>query len=456
MPGTGAAAGEETRTGTIIITGSTTPLATAIIDLLLTEYPTYTLILTSRNPARIKVPTQTQTPISDLELGSNTTTETNILTKRLDLSSLTSVHDFATTVATDIQIGLLPPLSGIICAAYHCDSRKRKTTLKKRSMDTRVKMNMSRAHEEKRKDTEDGYGRTFQVNYIAHAALIMRLLGNFRRDGGRVVLFGDEDGFEINGASGYLSGIPDNLDTLVEVDDFGEGEMEFEFELGMESECEWEWEAQHRGEDKKRGRRMKTTAVVKGPKEDCMAREKQQYATSKQATVMWMHALNRHLEEDLALGAITAAAVNVNPGIKSETRALGHLNSNSFSRGLRQSANFSAKSLLSLKVLAQCLTRPFLHLGRQFVSPNIKRPLTIGDAATDIVGLATNTISPFEGGYFDLKDRETLGIVRADVGSSWWNSFDLGEDERREEALWNKTLEWAGVSDRNTGLKVEY
>ncbi|KAL4934211.1 uncharacterized protein BDV17DRAFT_285936 [Aspergillus undulatus] len=460
--------------GTIIITGATSPLATAIIRLLVEEYPSYTLILTSRNTQRIKIPTPRASTslnpspsLNNMPLsvpGNNNTTTTTILTKRLDLSSLTSVHDFATTIATDIQIGLLPPLSGIICCAHYNGSRRRATTLRKRSMNN----SYDRRDEEESTVTDDGYERIFQVNYISHVALVMRLLGNFRRDGGRVVLFGDEDGFERgnerNRSLGYFPDVPDDLNTLVDVNE-GEGDLESEMEMELGSECEWEWDIpDHKQKKTKKKKEKKTT------KKDHIARGVQQYTTSRQATVMWMHALNRHLEEDLALGAITAAAVNINPGIRTETgtgsrigrgsRDLSHSDSASgaLRLGLNANTNTNTSFPLSIGVITNCITRPLISLARRFLEGNTRRPRAIktAEAATDIVCLATNTICPFEGGYFDLKDKDTLGIVRGDGSSSSWNSLDHDEGERREEALWNKTLEWAGVSDANTALKVQF
>ena len=47
--------------------------------------------------------------------------------RKLDLARLSSVHDFASTIATEITDGRLPPLTSIICNAYYwiwCVARK--------------------------------------------------------------------------------------------------------------------------------------------------------------------------------------------------------------------------------------------------------------------------------------------------------------------------------------------
>ncbi|KAL4914354.1 hypothetical protein BDW62DRAFT_204745 [Aspergillus aurantiobrunneus] len=369
--------------GTIIITGATSPLAKHIIQLLASRCRAYTLILTSRDPQKISIPT-----------GTPTSTD-RIITKNLGLNSLSSVHDFATTIATDIQIGLLPPLSSIICTASHWNLRKPKP--KKRNK------NKDEENEIESEITDDGYERTFQVNHIAHATLVLRLLAHFsREEGGKIVLLDDGGcehwrmlGISRRDMDIYPRALPDDLDFLVK----------------QETESQ----------------------VTKNH----ITRGLQRYATSKLAMVTWMHALNRHLEEDIALNSISAVAVN--PGTLTDSDFL------------------RANTPFSLKFKSLFITRPFLYFLRHLTCADSTRTATMrtcAEAAVDIVQLATNT-TPGQSGCVTLGD--TLG--RTDLSSSPMAasfSLDEDEDEMRQEALWAKTLEWAKISDANTALKVEY
>ncbi|CBF89316.1 hypothetical protein AN0521.2 [Aspergillus nidulans FGSC A4] len=124
--------------GTIIITGGNDSLAVPATQLL-AKYPEHTIILTQRNPQTINQPTS----------------NSRVYVKKLDLEDFSAVHAFANAVATDVQVGKIPPLTSIICNAYHWNLR------------TAPEL------------TGDGYEKTFQVNHIAHAALVLRLLGHF-------------------------------------------------------------------------------------------------------------------------------------------------------------------------------------------------------------------------------------------------------------------------------------
>ena len=145
--------------GTIIITGANGSLAIPAVQHLLANYPNHTLVLTVRNTSDAGVTTNglrwliKQFPEADSSI------------RELDLANLLAVHDSATTIATEMDDGKVLPLASIVCNAYYCN-----TTGEVES-------------------TSDGYEKTFQVTYIAHTALVLRLLGSFRSSGGRIVLF---------------------------------------------------------------------------------------------------------------------------------------------------------------------------------------------------------------------------------------------------------------------------
>lgn len=101
--------------------------------------------------------------------------------------------------------------------------------------------------------TRDGYEKTFQVVHIAHAALVLRLLGTFSSDGGRIVLFSSDAHYPgKNSLEKYPPAIPNNLELLAK------------------------------------------PAADDPP--DNLGRGFQRYAESKLAVVMWMYTLNRYLE----------------------------------------------------------------------------------------------------------------------------------------------------------------
>ncbi|RDW59298.1 uncharacterized protein DSM5745_10993 [Aspergillus mulundensis] len=418
--------------GTILITGATSSLATRVIHLLLTSYShqdpapehenkhEFTLLLTARNPSKLKI----KLP----ELTGNTNISVKVRT--LDLSSISSVHTFATEVSADVQSGKTPPLTSIICNASHWDLRKEEEV------------------------TDDGYERTFQVNFLAHAVLILRLLGSFKPEaGGRIVLLTCDahlrwplksvlERGRARGLEKYPPGMPDDLDELVTVE--------------SQAQCEPQSPEQILEELQEKPK------IRKKEKPEFMARGIRRHANSKIAIIMWMYALNRRLEEDIALNTITAIAVN--PGTL--------LNS----RQLRVNTSLRLK-LLSLFLMTA--VRPSLSLlcRLPFVGTKVKAKKTMrtcAGAAGGVVGFAldvridsgasagvsadtgpdSNEVDgdgdsdgdgDGDGGYY------TLSIPVKDVGLPDMECLD----EERQEALWRKTLQWAGIWNGNTAIRVD-
>lgn len=62
--------------------------------------------------------------------------------------------------------------------------------------------------------TEDGYEKAFQVCHIAHAALVLRLLGPFGPEGGRVVFSSNEHWLGKNQLENIPPEIPADLERL--------------------------------------------------------------------------------------------------------------------------------------------------------------------------------------------------------------------------------------------------
>lgn len=102
--------------------------------------------------------------------------------------------------------------------------------------------------------TSEGYDKTFQVNHVAHSSLVLRLLASFAPSGGRVVLFTSDAHWPgKNGLEKIPPKIPSNLDELAR--------------------------------------------PPSDQSKDHMAIGQNRYALSKLAVLMWMYALNRHLQK---------------------------------------------------------------------------------------------------------------------------------------------------------------
>lgn len=210
--------------GTIIVTGANGSLAIPAVQHLLTKYPDHTTVLTVRNILDDDVNTKRLREI----LAQYPEADTSI--RKLDLANLSAVHDFASTVAAEVADGSLPPLTSIVCNAYYWNLAGDAET------------------------TVDGYEKTFQVTHLAHAALVLRLLGSFGSNGGRVVLFSTDAHWPgKNSLEKYPPAIPGDLTMLVK--------------------------------------------PATDEPSDNFGRGFQRYAVSKLVVVMWMYALNRHLEK---------------------------------------------------------------------------------------------------------------------------------------------------------------
>ncbi|KAF2238880.1 NAD(P)-binding protein [Viridothelium virens] len=233
--------------GTILITGANGSLAMPAVHRLLSESPKYTLLLTVRNLSA------TDTNTEKLRQIISHFPEKSALLRQLDLADLTAVHNFADSIAADVTAARLPALAGIVCNAYYWN------------LNGPVEL------------TSDGFEKTFQVNHLSHAALVLRLLGSFDPAGGRVVLFASDAHWPgKNKLEKQSPAIPDTMELLVK--------------------------------------------PPADPTDDRFGWGFQRYANSKLAIIMWMYALNRYLEKDPKLNHIVAVAIN--PGNLSDSRAL--------------------------------------------------------------------------------------------------------------------------------------
>ncbi|KAI1371093.1 NAD(P)-binding protein [Hypoxylon crocopeplum] len=172
--------------GSVLITGANGTLAIPAVDYLLKCYPNYTAVLTVRdasdadpNTLRLR---ETISRYPDAKASIH----------ELDLTSLSAVHAFASTLSESIAADIDRPLIAILCNACYWDLVG----------DSEL--------------TEDGYDKTFQINHISHVALVLRLLDRFRLNGGRVVMFSSEAHSPGRALLEKIPPeIPENLDLLV-------------------------------------------------------------------------------------------------------------------------------------------------------------------------------------------------------------------------------------------------
>ena len=213
-------------TGTILITGANGSLAIPAVQHLLTNYPDHTVILTVRNSSNTDVNTNRLRAV--LESFPNSRASIH----ELDHARLSSVHEFANSLRDQMSSGKLPSLAAIVCNAYYWNLKDGVQT------------------------TEDGYEKTFQVSYLAHVVLVLRLLRSFdSRTGGRIVLFSSDSHWPgKNGMEKYPPAIPDDLESLVKPD-------------------------------------------VRAQSADNFGRGFQRYAIAKLTIVTWMYALNFYLQK---------------------------------------------------------------------------------------------------------------------------------------------------------------
>ncbi|KAI1273871.1 hypothetical protein F5Y07DRAFT_244941 [Xylaria sp. FL0933] len=326
--------------GTIIITGANGSIAVPAVQHLLSKTPDNALVLTVRNTSDSDPNTKR------LRETTSRFPDSRVSIRKLNLASLKAVNEFADTVTTEVAQGKLPPLAAIVCNAFHWNMVDDPAL------------------------TEDGLEKTFQVNHISHSALVLRLLGSFGPQGGRLVLLTSDCHYPgRNSLERYAPGLPDNLEALVKA----------------------------------------------GPEGDKRGRGFLNYANSKLAILMWAYALNRYLEKDQSLNKITAVAID--PGSIADSRALR----------TNTPAILSHMQRYVLQPLrpAICLMAPYVR--------------SAVDAGADIADLALNRKHMGERGYFRL-------MV---PGPSSAESLD----EVKQQKLWVKTAEWAGITCEDTALQ---
>ncbi|KAK7959666.1 uncharacterized protein PG986_004520 [Apiospora aurea] len=152
---------QETRQGgTIILTGANGSVGLAAAEHLLKSYPQYHFVFTVRDAADTDPNTR---KLRDL-ISNYPHAKSKASVHQVDLADLSAVHEFALAISSSVATGRYPRIRSIICNAAYRDL----------------------IHDSEL--TVDGYDKTIQVSFVAHVALVLRLLDSLA-EGGRVVLF---------------------------------------------------------------------------------------------------------------------------------------------------------------------------------------------------------------------------------------------------------------------------
>jgi NAD(P)-dependent dehydrogenase (short-subunit alcohol dehydrogenase family) len=170
--------------GTILFTGANSSAGLRAVEQLLEHYSEFTAILMVRDAGVNDVNTQNLRQVIARYPQAKATIH------QLDHSNLKSVQDFATTISAAIAAGEYPRVKAIVCNASYWNL----------VLDSEL--------------TADGYDKTIQVNYIAHVALVLRLLDSFD-DEGRIVLLSSVGHYrKPNAVTSHIPEIPDDIDQL--------------------------------------------------------------------------------------------------------------------------------------------------------------------------------------------------------------------------------------------------
>ncbi|OJJ75762.1 hypothetical protein ASPBRDRAFT_116822 [Aspergillus brasiliensis CBS 101740] len=310
-------------TGTIVVTGSNGSLAIPLVEHLLTTFPQYTLLLAVRNPSSEDIHTRQLRNVVKPH-------SHRVHIGGLDLARLSDVKKYVESVVTDIRAKKLPPLTSIICNAFYWNLTGEVIA------------------------TPDGFEQTWQVTYLAHAALILGLLPSFNQTPdearGRIILLSSDAHLPgKNGLEVYPPVLPGDLESL-------------------------------------RVTAKSSSSSSSSPSKDDnpLGRGFHRYAVAKLAVTTWMYALNAHLEATTGpLQKVTALAVN--PGNLSDSRALR--------------VNTPAK----LQFISRFIIKPLRPL-LQYKDHTMR---TSAEAALDIADLAVGPDFAGAKGYFTWKKPDT-------------------------------------------------
>jgi len=155
--------------------------------------------------------------------------------------------------------------------------------------------------------------------------------------------------------------------------------------------------------------------------QECSEKDKQgrgfqRYANSKLVITTWMYALDRYLQQDPKFKNITV--VGINPG------------------GLGDSRVFGKNTPRSMRIMQRFIMKPFMSVINRLADPTFR---SSAEAGVDVAELAVNKAHPGERGYFTLLKKD--------------ESDPVTMDQKEQQRVWQKSLEWAKITKENTALK---
>ncbi|KAI8954356.1 putative short-chain dehydrogenase [Xylaria longipes] len=251
--------------GSIIFTGGNGSAGIHAAEHLLKIYPQYNAIFTVRNASDDDPNTQALRQVISRYPASRASLH------QLDLADLSAVHDFATQISSAITAGQYPALKAIVCNAFYWDL----------------------VHDSEL--TVDNYDKTIQIGHISHVALVLRLIGSFGPDGGRIVLISSIGHFRKKTHTfPYLPDLPADLDELLRP----------------------------------------------APDTDKQGRGFQRYGNAKLLATTWMYPLNNYMLQDPKFQNITVVAIN--PGGLGDSRCFR----NNTPRSIQFMSKFVLKPLM--------------------------------------------------------------------------------------------------------------
>ncbi|KAJ5524014.1 hypothetical protein N7494_010664 [Penicillium frequentans] len=270
--------------------------------------------------------------------------ESRLILENVDLNSLKDVRSFADRMSSKVTAGELPAISAIICNAF------------------------TWSLEHGQQFSSDHYESTFQVNHLAHYLLVLKLLPTMNRKSGRIIMLGSEihDPQHHNPLSGMGASLPTdgNLEELIKP---GPDPPGTEYDMG--------W---------------------------------RRYANSKLANVMFMHSLNKRLQNDKLSSAITAIAMD--PGAIVDSRA--H----------QIHRRFTNRLVFAMMRFLHPVLALFTHRFR-----------TTTESARDLTALATDPKYQSVRGYFDGQRAMAPAAVVTET--------------EIPEALWSECWDWTKMED---------
>ncbi|KAF2704701.1 hypothetical protein K504DRAFT_494528 [Pleomassaria siparia CBS 279.74] len=156
------------------------------VQYLLTEYPTYTVVLTVRDTSKTDANTNNLRRITDSYF------QSAISIRKLNLCSLLEVDTFADSIRREISEGQLPRVAGLVCNAFF--------------------WTLSGGP----RPSKDGSELSVTVSHHTHTSLAIHLLDSFSKEGCRVIFLGSDTHWPGNAPiKQFPPEIPDDLERIV-------------------------------------------------------------------------------------------------------------------------------------------------------------------------------------------------------------------------------------------------